>query len=58
MCLIALVLRHYSSVDLNDKEEKKNFITDKSAIIESILKAEKLDPSSDLKIQSVITLLI
>ena len=50
MCLIALVTRHYSSIDLNDKEQKKRFITDKSAIIEAILKSEKIDPQSDLKI--------
>lgn len=44
MCLIALVLKHYSAIDLSDKEDKKKFITDKSSIIDAILKAEKTDP--------------
>lgn len=55
---MALVLRYYAAVDLLDKEDRKKFITDKPSVIESISKAEKIDPLSDLKIKSVLKELI
>jgi hypothetical protein len=50
MCLIASVLKHYSAIDLNSKEDKKKFISDKSEVLDPILKAIKTDPLSEVKV--------
>lgn len=54
MCLVALVLRHYSAVDLNNKEDKKKFISDQPSVIDPILKAIKTDPFTELKVKSIL----
>ena len=50
MCLIASVLKYYSAIDLNSKEDKKKFISDKSDVLDPILKAVKTDPLSEVKV--------